>query len=252
MRKFLIANWKMYYGPVKAGAWIRAFRRERLPKDADIAVAVPHVSLAAARASLGRATIPALAAQNVHWEKEGAFTGETSPTMLQEFGVSVCIVGHSERRHLLNESDEMVGKKAVALQKSGIVPVVCVGETDAQRKKGQAKKIVKDQLLAAISDLAADGRAPAVIAYEPVWAIGTGKPCRPQDAKEMHDYIRDLIAKAWGPRYRDETRIIYGGSVNERNVSEYMTTTGIDGALVGGASLDPRIFALICRTAVPA
>ncbi len=252
MRKFLIANWKMYYGPVKAGAWIRAFRRERLPKDADIAVAVPHVSLAAARASLGRATIPALAAQDVHWEKEGAFTGEVSPTMLQEFGVSVCIVGHSERRHIMNETDEMVGKKAVALQKAGIIPVICVGETDAQRKKGQTKKVIKDQLIAAITDLAADGKAPAVIAYEPVWAIGSGKPCRPQDAREVHDYIRELVSKTWGPRYRDETRIIYGGSVNERNIGEYMTTTGIDGVLVGGASLDPRIFALICRTAAPA
>lgn len=252
MRKVLIANWKMYYGPVKAGAWVRAFRRERLPKDIDISIAVPAVSLAAARASLGRATIPALAAQNVFWEKEGAYTGEISPSMLLEFGVSVCIVGHSERRHIVGETDEMVGKKAAALQRAGIAPVICVGETEAQRKKGQATKVVRAQVEAAIKDLKPDGKFAAIIAYEPVWAIGTGKPCRPTDAKEMHDVIRDVVAKIWGARYRDDVRVIYGGSVNERNVTEYVTTTGIDGALVGSASLDPRIFALVCRAAVPA
>lgn len=252
MRKLIIANWKMYYGPVKAGAWVRAFRRERLPKDIDISIAVPAVSLAAARASLGRATIPALAAQNTFWEKEGAFTGETSPSMLLEFGVSMCIIGHSERRMHLGETDEMVAKKAVALQKAGIIPVICVGETAVQRKKGQAKKIIRAQVTKAISDMKPDGRAPAVIAYEPIWAIGSGKPCRAIDAKEMHDVIRDVIAKVWGARYRDEIRVIYGGSVTDRNIFEYVTTTGIDGALVGGASLDPRTFALLCRAAVPA
>ncbi|MFA5129920.1 MAG: triose-phosphate isomerase [Patescibacteria group bacterium] len=252
MNKFIVANWKMYYGPVKAGAWVRAFRRERLPKDIEIAISVPFVSLAAARASLGRATIPALGAQDCFWEKEGAFTGAISPSMLAEFGVSVCIVGHSERRQYLGETDEMVAKKAGALQKAGMTPVICVGETAAQRSKGQAKKVVKAQVKQAISELKPDGKCPAVIAYEPVWAIGSGKPCRPVDAKEMHDAIREVITAEWGARYRDEIRIIYGGSVNERNITEYMTTTGIDGALVGGSSLDPRTFALLCRAAVPA
>lgn len=252
MNKFIIANWKMYYGPVKAGAWVRAFRRERLPKDIEIAIAVPSVSLAAARASLGRATIPALAAQDVFWEKEGAFTGEISPSMLSEFGVSVCIVGHSERRQYTGETDEMVGKKAEALQKAGILPVICVGETALQRTKGQAKKVVKAQVQKAIEHVKPDGKVSVVIAYEPVWAIGSGKPCRALDAKEMHDAIRDVISSEWGARYRDEVRVIYGGSVNERNVGEYMTTTGIDGALVGSASLDPRTFALLCRASVPA
>lgn len=252
MRKLIIANWKMYYGPIKAGAWVRAFRRERLPKDVEISIAVPSVSMAAARASLGRATIPALAAQNAFWEKEGPYTGETSPTMLLEFGVSMCLVGHSERRMHLGETDEMVAKKAGALQMSGIVPVICVGETLAQHKGAQAKKIVRAQVQKAISDIKPDGKCPAVIAYEPIWAIGTGKPCEPMHAKEMHDVIRDALAKEWGARYRDEVRVIYGGSVTERNIREYVTTTGIDGALVGGASLDPRSFALLCRAAVPA
>jgi triosephosphate isomerase len=252
MRKLIIANWKMFYGPVKAGAWVRAFRRERLPKDADISIAVPHVSLAAARASLGRATIPSLAAQDTFWEKEGAFTGEVSPAMLTEFGVEMCLVGHSERRKYLGETDAMVAQKASALQRAGIVPVICVGETETERKKKQTKIVVRGQIMRAIRDLKPDGRAPAVIAYEPVWAIGSGKACNPVQAKEVHDFVRDLMTSEWGAKYRDEITIIYGGSVTERNIYEYMTTTGIDGALVGGASLDPRQFALLCRAAVPA
>lgn len=251
MKKLIIANWKMHYGPIKAGGWIRAFRRERLPKEMDIAVAVPHVSLAAARASLGRASIPALAAQDCFWGEEGAFTGEISPGMLKEFGTEYCLVGHSERRSNLGETDEIVAKKAAALQKAGIMPVICVGETDAQRKKGEASKVVRAQVQAAIAGLKADAKAPAAIAYEPIWAIGSGKPCSPQDAKEMHAVIRSVLVKKFG-KGADEIRVIYGGSVDPRNVAEYVTTTGIDGCLVGGASLDPRTFGLLCRAANPA
>lgn len=251
MKKILIANWKMHYGPIKAGSWIRAFRRERMPKDVDIAVAVPFVSLAAARSSLGRASIPALAAQDCFWAEEGAFTGAVSPGMLKEFGTEYCIVGHSERRMNLGETDEMVAKKASALQKAGIMPVICVGETALQRRKGEAMKTVKAQVAAAITDVKGDGRAPVVIAYEPIWAIGSGRPCSAQDAKEMHAAIRSVLLKKFG-KISEDIRIIYGGSVDMRNVAEYMTTTGIDGALVGGASLDPRNFGLICRAAIPA
>jgi triosephosphate isomerase len=251
MKKLVIANWKMHYGPIKAGAWIRAFRRERLPKDLDIAVSVPFVSLAAARSSLGRASIPALAAQDCFWAEEGAYTGEVSPSMLLEFGTEYCLVGHSERRTHLGETDEMVAKKAQALQKSGIMPVVCVGETEVQRRRGEAAKVVRAQVQAAIAGLKGDGRAPAVFAYEPVWAIGSGKPCSAQDAKEMHEAMRGVLRKKFGAQ-ADEIRILYGGSVDARNVSEYVTTTGVDGALVGGASLDPRNFGLLCRAALPA
>jgi len=250
MKKLIVANWKMHYGPVKAGGWIRAFRRERLPKELDVAVAVPFVSLAAVRASLGRASIPALAAQDAFWAESGAYTGEIAPSMLAEFGVSACLVGHSERRLHLGETDEMIGKKAVALQKAGISPVICVGETEMQRKRGQANRTVRTQLQAALKGLKGDGRAPVVIAYEPVWAIGSGRPCSPLDAKQMHDVIRPVLTKAFGAT-SEAIRIIYGGSVDVRNIGEYMTTTGIDGALVGGASLDPRDFGLLCRAAVP-
>lgn len=250
MKKLIIANWKMNYGPIKAGGWIRAFRRERLPKDVDIAVAVPFVSLAAVRSSLGRASIPMLAAQDVFWAEAGAFTGEVAPSMLTEFGTMYCIVGHSERRTHLAETDEMVSKKVQALQKSGISPVICVGETEAQRKKGEAMKVVRTQLTAAIAHAKADGRAPLVVAYEPVWAIGSGRPCSVQDAKAMHDAIRQVLAKKFG-KSAEDIRVIYGGSVDVRNVAELLSTTGIDGALVGSASLDPRTFGLLCRAAVP-
>lgn len=250
MRKFVIANWKMHYGPIKAGAWIRAFRRERMPKDLDIGVAVPHVSLAAARASLGRAGLPVLGAQNAFWSSEGAFTGEISPDMLKEFGVSFCIVGHSERRTHLGETDDMVGKKVVALSAAGIMPIVCVGETAAQRKKGDTLKIVRAQVNAALEDLTINKDAIPVIAYEPIWAIGSGKACSPQDAKVVHEAIRETLSKKFG-KMGDEIRVIYGGSVDQRNIADYMSTSFIDGVLVGGASLDPRVFGLLCRQAMP-
>lgn len=250
MRKFVIANWKMHYGPVKAGAWIRAFRRERLPKDLDIGVAVPHVSLAAARASLGRAGVPLLGAQDVFWAHDGAFTGETSPAMLKEFTLAFCLVGHSERRSHVGETDEMVSKKAAALQKAGMTPVVCVGETEAQKKKGETLKVVRAQLAAGLAGVKGDG-ASLVIAYEPVWAIGTGRPCSPLDAKNVHEAIREALVKKYG-KAGNEIRILYGGSVDARNVAEYMSTTHVDGVLVGSASLDPRAFGMLCRAALPA
>lgn len=249
MRKLIIANWKMHYGPVKAGAWVRAFRRERLPKEMDIGIAVPHVSLAAARASLGRASVPILGAQNSFWSNEGAFTGETSPAMLKEFSASFSLVGHSERREWLGETDEMVGKKAQALERAGIQPVICVGETDAERKKKETLKVVRRQLLAAIAPLKGDGSAPPIIAYEPIWAIGTGAACTSEDAKHVHESIRETLAKKFG-KIAASIRILYGGSVDPRNVAEYVSTTHIDGVLVGGASLDPIAFGLLCRSAV--
>ncbi len=248
MRKLIIANWKMNYGPMKAGAWIRAFRRERLPKELDIGVALPHVSLAAARASLGRAGVPLLGAQNSFWAEDGAYTGETSPSMLKEFSLSFCLVGHSERRIHLGETDEMVAKKAAALQKQGIEPVICVGETAAQRKKGEALKVVRKQVSAALADWNVESEILPSFAYEPLWAIGSGKPCAVHDVQQMHETIRQILVKCLGDRAK-EVRIIYGGSVDMRNVAEYLSSTNIDGALVGSASLDPRAFGLLCRSA---
>ncbi len=251
MRKWIIANWKMHYGPMKAGAWVRAFRRERLPKELDIGVAVPAVSLPAARASLGRAGVPTLGAQNTFWSDDGAFTGETSPQMLKEFSLSFCLVGHSERRIHLGETDEMVAKKAEALRKKGIQPVICIGETEAQKKKGETLKVVRKQVVDALKewDMKDEDTLPA-FAYEPIWAIGTNKACSAQEARVVHEGLRVTLTKIFGERAK-EVHILYGGSVDMRNVSEYLSTTEIDGVLVGSASLDPRAFGLLCRSAVP-
>lgn len=252
MRKLVIANWKMNYGPIRAGAWIRAFRRERLPKDLDIGVAVPHVSLAAARSSLGRAGVPLLGAQDSFWANDGAFTGEVSPSMLKEFTLSFCLVGHSERRINLGETDEMVAKKAAGLQKAGIQPVICVGESDAQKKKGETLKVVRAQLTTCLQGVKGDGAARPVIAYEPIWAIGTGHPCSALDAKNVHEAIREVLMKKYGKVSGQEMHILYGGSVDPRNVAEYVSTTHVDGVLVGSASLDPHTFGMLCRAALPA
>ncbi|MBU1032696.1 triose-phosphate isomerase, partial [Patescibacteria group bacterium] len=194
---------------------------------------------------------PAIAAQDSFWEKEGPYTGAVSPIMLLEFGTEYCIVGHSDRRKYMGETDEMIAKKAQSLQAEGIKPVICVGETAAERKKGDALKVVRAQLRAAISKVKTDSKTPIIIAYEPVWAIGTGKPCSTQIAQEMHEAIRTVLQKKFNSA-ADDIQVIYGGSVEPRNILDYMTTTGIDGALVGGASLDPRNFGLLCRAAVPA
>ncbi len=252
MQKLIIANWKMMYGPVKAGAWIRAFRRERLPKDMDIAVAVPHVSLPAAKASLGRASVPVIAAQNVSWIEEGAMTGEISPSMLIELDVSFCLVGHSERRVYLGETDDMVAKKVATLVKNSIRPIICVGETDTQRKKGKAEvaKLLRAQVQAALALVHwSEKTVLPVLAYEPIWAIGSGKPCPPLEAKDAHRIIRETLEKKLGEALAERVHIVYGGSVDARHVADYMSTTGIDGVLVGSASLDPRMFGMLCRAA---
>ncbi|MCR4278721.1 MAG: triose-phosphate isomerase [bacterium] len=248
-KKLIIANWKMHYGPIKAGAWIRAFRRERLPKDLDVAVAPPFISLASVRASLGRASIPALASQDVYWEMEGKFTGEVSPPMLEELGIQYCLVGHSERRKHFGETNETARKKAIALQAVGISPVLCVGETVVERRDGNALKTVRAQVRAGIKGVKPDGKAPLHIAYEPVWAIGSGRACSPHDIREMHEAIRGILRKAYGAKASD-VRVLYGGSVDEHNILEYMTTSGIDGALVGTASLDPAAFGRLCRASI--
>ncbi len=250
MQKLIIANWKMHYGPIKAGAWVRAFRRERLPKDIEIGVAVPHVSLAASRASLGRASVPFLGAQNVFWSEEGAFTGEISPDMLKEFNTSFCLVGHSERRIHLGETDEMIAKKVEALLKNKIRPVICVGEHQLIKDKKTALKEVKTQLLATLSGIKKTEAIPDfAVAYEPVWAIGSGKPCTAQDAKVIHEGLREALEKRFG-KHVEAIPLLYGGSVDANNVAEYISTTHIDGVLVGSASLDPRTFGLLCRAAV--
>jgi triosephosphate isomerase len=193
-----------------------------------------------------------LCAQNCHFEDKGAFTGEVSAPLLADVGCAYVIVGHSERRALFGESDEIVGKKAKAVLRAGLATIVCVGETLAAREAGTTTQRVGAQLDAALAPLAQGDAAKLVIAYEPVWAIGTGKTATPAQAEEVHAFIRKQLAARWGQPTADALRIQYGGSVKADNAAELMGQPNIDGALVGGASLKAEDFVAICKAARPA
>src|SRR5690606_32003950 len=186
-----------------------------------------------------RGTKLKVGAQNLHWEDNGAFTGEISGVMLKELGVDYVIIGHSERRAYFNETDETVNRKVHAAFKHGLTPIVCVGEKLEEREAGQTKDVCRTQTLAAFNGLSAEQAAQVVIAYEPIWAIGTGKSSTADDANEVISYIRGQIAEAFSADVANAVRIQYGGSVKPGNIREYMGQPDIDGALVGGASLEP-------------
>ena len=251
MRKPLIAaNWKMYKTPAEADAFLAAF----LPlvsghtRD-EIVLAPPTISLAHVVSALKKTHVRA-AAQNMHWLDEGPYTGETSPTMLTHVGVSHVILGHSERRQYFNETDETVNLKLKAALAHGIVPIVCVGEQLAERENGLTADVLKRQVTGALKNVFAAEAELLVIAYEPIWAIGTGKTATPEIAAEAHALIRAELATALGKDVAAATRILYGGSVKPDNCPTLMSCPDIDGALVGGASLDPLSFAKIVNYAV--
>jgi triosephosphate isomerase len=187
----------------------------------------------------------ALAAQDVFWETQGAFTGEVGPVQLADIGCRYVIVGHSERRQLFGETDEAVGRKAKAVLSHGMAPIVCVGETLEEREGGQAEAVVVRQLRAALAGLSPTEAVKVVVAYEPVWAIGTGKTAQPRDAQEMHARVRSTVADQFGGALAEQLRVLYGGSVKPDNASTLMAEPDIDGALVGGASLTIEAFSAI-------
>ena len=225
----IAGNWKMFKGPREAQAFFDGFEA---PADVDTVFCPPFVSLAAAVAS-GRT----IYAQNVHWEPTGAYTGEVSPGMLLELGVEGALVGHSERRHLFGDTDEMVARRTRAALDAGLGVIACVGETLEQRESGDTELVLKIQVEAIA--FAAGEHERLVIAYEPVWAIGTGKTATPELAEEAHAFIKGLLDRP----------VLYGGSVKPENAAELLSQPSIDGALVGGASLDPDSFAAICHAA---
>jgi triosephosphate isomerase (TIM) len=225
----IAGNWKMFKGPAAARAFFEEFEP---PADVDVVFCPPFTSLEAALAS-GRT----IYAQNVHWEPQGPYTGEVSPEMLVELGVAGTLVGHSERRQLFGETDEMVARRARTALDAGLGVIACVGETLEQRESGDTELVLKIQV-EAIS-FAAGAHEGLVIAYEPVWAIGTGKTATPELAEEAHAFIKGLLDRP----------VLYGGSVKPENAAELLSQTSVDGALVGGASLDPDSFAAICRAA---
>jgi triosephosphate isomerase len=249
MRKAIMAaNWKMHKTAAEAVAFAETF----LPlvaeaAEVEIVLAPPFTALD----RLGRAldgSAVALASQNVNAEEKGAFTGEVAPGMLVELGCSYGIVGHSERRSLYGESDATVASKAQALLSAGIRPILCVGETLEERESGRTLEVIGGSLAASLAGLPEERANELVIAYEPVWAIGTGKTATPEMAQEVHAFIRNQLAERFGES-AERIRIQYGGSVKPDNVVEIMAQPDIDGALVGGAGLDPEGFSQIARFA---
>jgi triosephosphate isomerase (TIM) len=248
--KFVCGNWKMFKTTGEARDLVRALAPlvADLAGRVEVAVAPPFTALAATAEAL-RGTPIALAAQNVHWEAQGAFTGEVSVGMLADVGVKHVIVGHSERRQLFGETDAGVQRKAAAVLKAGLLPIVCVGETLQEREAGQTLEVVSRQVRGALDGLAAADVARLTLAYEPVWAIGTGKTATTAQAQEVHAAIRRLLAGMVGAA-AEQVRIQYGGSVKPDNAAELMAQPDVDGALVGGASLKAPDFSQIVKGAI--
>jgi triosephosphate isomerase len=244
----IAANWKMHKTIAEATAFMEAFTPAVAGlTGVDIVICPPFTALAAVGAKLGGNV--ALGAQNMSKEAQGAFTGEISATMLKDVGVTYVVLGHSERRTIFGETDELIGAKVKAAFEAGLTPILCVGETLEEREDGLTDSVNKRQTLAGLAGLTAEQVAKTVIAYEPVWAIGTGKNCGAGDANTTIGAIRAVIAEAYGQAVADQVRIQYGGSVKPNNIAEYMAQEQIDGALVGGASLEAASFAQICQGA---
>ncbi len=249
MRKpFVAGNWKLHKTPAEAEQLINELKPLVADAKCEIAVAPTFPGLDRAARALAGSQI-ALAAQNVYWEAQGAFTGEVSTAMLKDLGVSHVIVGHSERRQYFGETDETVNKRAKAVLAAGMTPIVCVGETLAEREGNQTAAVVERQVRGGLEGIPAGQAATLVIAYEPVWAIGTGKVATTAQAQEVHAQIRALLGELYGKDVADVVRIQYGGSVKPDNAAELLAQPDIDGALVGGAALKATDFAAICNAA---
>jgi len=229
----IAGNWKMYKGPAETAEFCLGLRAQELD-DVEVVVCPPFVSLAVAVQLLAGTEI-AVAAQNVHWEDEGAYTGEVSASMLREVGVYGAIIGHSERRQYFGDTDETVGKRVHAALQAGLFVIACIGETEEERERSETEDVLRRQL----SVLEPDDNL--VLAYEPVWAIGTGKTATPDMAQEAHAFVKSQL----------DAPVLYGGSVKPDNAAELLGQPDVDGALVGGASLELESFTAICRAAIP-
>ncbi len=246
-KKVIAANWKMYKAPEQTQAFFDEFLPLVAGHDRDeIVVCPPFIDLQTAVAAAGGSNV-VVGAQNMHWAKEGAFTGEISAPMLNAIGVTHVILGHSERRQYFNETDDTVNRKLEYTLESGLTPIVCVGEVLEEREAGLTEDVLRRQCMRAFNGISGRKAAKLCIAYEPVWAIGTGKTATPQMAADAHAVIRHEAAKAFGDDFAAALRILYGGSVKPDNATALMSEEEIDGALVGGASLDPKHFTKIVK-----
>ena len=239
---FIAANWKMFKTVHEAVVFAKEFRS--LVKDmeeVEIVVSPPFTALHAVAEAVRNSPI-GVAGQNLHWEREGAFTGETSAGMLKEAGAEYVIIGHSERRRLFQETDETVNRKLMAALGAQLTPIVCIGETLEEREKNETLAVLDRQIKAGLDGLTGEQVGALVVAYEPVWAIGTGRNATPQQAGEAHAHIRSRVRQGFGGAAADHCHIIYGGSVKPDNIHELVLLPDVDGALVGGASLDVKAF----------
>ena len=248
MRKPIIAgNWKMNKTVGEARELVAALR-DKVADVTDVEIVVgPTFTALSAVAEVIRGSNIKLAAQDIYWETEGAFTGEISPLMLKDVGCQYVIIGHSERRAYFSETNETVNKKVKAAHAHSLKPIVCVGERLEERESGVTKDVVKDHVVNGLADLTEEQMLNTVIAYEPVWAIGTGKTATPEQAQEVHRFIRELLADIYSSATAEAVRIQYGGSVKPNNVAQLMAQPDIDGGLIGGASLDADSFTQIVK-----
>ncbi len=249
-KKIVAANWKMNMTQAEAARFVELFLLEVGDTgDVEIVIVPPFTAISKVTELLGEAQNIKVGAQNMHWEKSGAFTGEISAALLRDLFVRYVVLGHSERRSLFGETDAIVNRKLRAAHEATLRPIVCVGETLQQRERGHVEKVLSTQLRGSLAGFSAKELQETIVAYEPVWAIGTGQNATPAQAQEAHAFIRKTLAKLSDETTAERMRIQYGGSVKPDNARELLSQPDIDGALVGGASLDPRSFAKIVNAA---
>lgn len=246
MKNLMAGNWKMNLSRKEAVELARTLKNTlRSPKD-DVLVCPPFIHIPVVSEILEGTPIK-IGAQNMFYEEKGAFTGEISPVMLKDYGVSYVIIGHSERRHIFNEPDDLLNKKVKSALDNDLIPILCVGETESQRENYEHFKVLETQIKEGLKGIHIDDPLNLVIAYEPVWAIGTGKNAQPEDINEMHKHIRTVIGEIYNTDFANSMRILYGGSVKPTNVDGLMIVSQINGVLVGGASLDADKFLRIIK-----
>jgi len=253
MRKpFVAGNWKMNTNSsssVELAERIASGTMEAASGSVTVAVCPPFVYLKSVAQALSASSV-GVGAQDVYYESKGAFTGEISPSMLKDIGCTYCLCGHSERRHVIGETDELINKKVTAAIADGLLPILCVGELLAEREASQTNEVVTRHVKNGLAGLSAEKVSAVTIAYEPVWAIGTGLTATPQQAQEVHDFIRKLLAQMYDDQLAEEIRILYGGSAKPNNAADLMGQPDIDGLLVGGASLKADDFLAIIQAAM--
>jgi triosephosphate isomerase len=249
-KKIVAANWKMNMTQAESARFVQSLLLDLGDiTDVEVVIVPPFTAIAKVMEALGSSQSIKVGAQNMHWEPNGAFTGEISAALLRDLLVRYVVLGHSERRAFFGETDEIVNRKVRAAHEATLRPIVCIGETLEQRDKGSVEKILSIQLRGGLKDLNEKELQETVIAYEPVWAIGTGRNATPEQAQEAHAFIRHTLREMSDEATADRIRIQYGGSVKSENARDLMTQPDIDGVLVGGASLDPRSFAQIVSAA---